>query len=73
MKMEWSGDVDLNNGELQKQYKAYRDEISFINSLSCDDRSKLKQSIETLSERVVRDMEFAITGEFVAVASYLTE
>ena len=32
MKMEWSGDVDLNNGDLQRAYELYQQELRFIAS-----------------------------------------
>ena len=31
MRMEWSGDVDLNDGSLQRQYDAYIQRLDFIN------------------------------------------
>ena len=38
MRMECSGDVNLNNGSLQEQYKAYIHRLDFINSLGLDER-----------------------------------
>ena len=36
VRMNWSGDVDLNTGELQAQYHAYRELIDFISLLGLE-------------------------------------
>ena len=48
MKMEWSGDVDLNDGSLQEQYKAYIQRLDFINSLGLDERQSQCQLLQDL-------------------------
>lgn len=36
LKLEWNGDVDLGNGELQKVYKEYRDGLKVIGNLDSE-------------------------------------
>ena len=38
MRMEWNGDVDLDDGSLQEQYKAYIHRLDFIKGLGLDER-----------------------------------
>lgn len=33
-KLEWSGDIDLNDGKLQEQYQAYREHLAFLSRTS---------------------------------------
>ena len=42
LRIEWSGDVDMNDGQLQKLYTSYTAEIAFIKDLSCAERVKLQ-------------------------------
>ena len=32
-RLDWSGDIDMNDGELQKLYKAYRERLDLIDGL----------------------------------------
>ena len=38
MRMEWSGDIDLNNGSLQEQNKTYIHRLDFIKCLGLGER-----------------------------------
>ena len=36
MQHKWSGDVDLDNGELQQKYQAYRNLLDLVKSINAD-------------------------------------
>ena len=38
MRIQWSGDVDLADGALQKAYEAYKDRLKFIEKLGLGER-----------------------------------
>lgn len=44
----WSGDVDLNDGKLQKQYDTYMADMSFIQNIGSADRKKLLKDLNTV-------------------------
>ena len=37
-KLDWSGDVDMNDGQLQQMYKSYRERLDFIGGLGKKNR-----------------------------------
>lgn len=45
--MKWSGDVDLNDGELQRMYATYMNRLKFVSRIGLDDRVSLLQDIST--------------------------
>ena len=53
MKLQWTGDVDLNDGELLKQYQLYRSRLAFVGALTStsthlmDDLAKLHRELAT--------------------------
>lgn len=49
-KLEWSGDVDLNDGKLQNQYQAYRARLAFIENIG------LEESNETIVKNQLKDV-----------------
>ena len=59
MRMEWSGDVDLNDGSLQRQYDAYIQRLDFINGLGLRERSSAHQillDLQTLHQDLCSDL-----------------
>ena len=54
-KLEWIGDVDLNDGDLQKLYEVYRRRLAFIVGVGVDDLS-------TCSHQLAEDMLFISKG-----------
>lgn len=51
MRMDWSGDVDLNDGKLEQQYQSYIDRLHFIDSLGLeDDQQHQQQLLEDLNK-----------------------
>ena len=61
MKRIWSGDVNLNDGELEKQYKEYQDRLSLIMRFMeavYDDAAKLSyQALIGTRRQSVSDVE----------------
>ncbi len=51
MRLQWSGDVDLNSGELQQAYKKYRDLLELLSNLSHE-----------FSVLLLKEKEFLIEG-----------
>lgn len=52
--MQWSGDVDLNDGQLQEQYRAYKKRLSFVAGIGLegDNVDALQFIFEEVSENV---------------------
>ena len=48
--LRWTGNVDLNNNELEKQYSAYRKRLGFIDSIGKNRRELANQLSIVLSE-----------------------
>ena len=63
--MVWSGDVGLNDGELQKVYQHYRAQLELISGIGLKGR-QMKDSIlkdmQTLYDWLVFDQDYAIKG-----------
>ncbi len=79
VRMEWSGDTDLNDGKLQQQYKRYIARLDFLKGLGLEERrtqSLLIKDLHTVSDELVSDLTstntckysdkcLCILGEFV--------
>lgn len=64
---KWSGDVDLNDGTLQQQYKSYQEQVGFINFCGLKERSchqHLVQDLNRLLEDLLSDIKFIHEGKF---------
>ena len=62
----WSGDVDLNDGELQKLYRDHLDRLEFIDAVGVKDRAErgvVKSDLEELLHNLVQDVEFCGNGK----------
>lgn len=63
--VKWSGDVDLNTGELQKSYQAYRTELEFISEIGLKSRQARCTVVEDLKKvhhQLLTDKDFTIEG-----------
>ena len=58
----WSGDVDLNDGELDKQKELYKTRLAFIENLHATNRESLIQSLDSHFEDLQNDKEFLHSG-----------
>lgn len=45
----WSGDVDLNDGNLQKLYSSLQERMKFISSIGLDDRAEVDKVLADLN------------------------
>ena len=65
LRLLWSGDVDLNDGELSKQYQQYRSRLAFIGALTstsihlADDLGKLHRELAT-------DLDYVVKSKFIS-------
>lgn len=50
MRLEWSGDVDMNNGSLQKLYEGYRNLLDLVASLTLHTVEDLKKCYQLVME-----------------------
>ena len=60
--MEWTGDVDLNDGKLQKQYKAYLERLDFVKQIQVGERSEVKVKLSVVQEELDTDLSFLFEG-----------
>lgn len=60
--LKWNGDVDLNDGKLQEQYRRYQQRLEFVNSLGLCGRTRTPQDINEASQDLKDDLDFIHTG-----------
>ena len=58
VRLEWSGDVDLNDGTLQKTYKKYRDRLKDISSIGKSSTSQTRLVLSTLQSELTEDLQY---------------
>lgn len=57
MRMKWSGDVDLNNGDLEEQYNKYIKRLDFIEGLGLNSRqAQLLDDLTALHDTLGSDL-----------------
>ena len=59
-KLEWTGDVDLNDGSLQEEYKAYRERLTFIETIGKDKRCSneiIQVQLEKILGYIIDDLK----------------
>ena len=61
VRMEWSGDEDLNTGKLQAQYHAYRELIDFISHVGLEMSSRVS-NLSKCSSILTTKKEFLFKG-----------
>ena len=65
VKRVWSGDVDLNDGGLQKQYDDYIKRIDQAKKLSIQNgESEACSQLKSLLDDLTKDLEFIHSGNF---------
>lgn len=72
--MVWSGDVDLNDGELQKAYQHYRAQLELISGIGLKGRQakdSVLEDLQTLYDWLVSDRDYAIKGVLLLVIKYV--
>ena len=61
MKFEWSGDVDLGDGSVQKQHADYLARIKRVNGLSLDNQD-LVDELYTIQQSLKEDLRYLPGG-----------
>lgn len=62
---EWSGDVDLNTGDLQRSYEKYKSKLVFISGVGLGSRrgrAIVKDDLSTILTQLQNDKSFIING-----------
>ena len=68
MKGIWSGDVNLNDGELEKQYKEYQDRLSLIMSLKLSpNRGELLGQLTSVLHWLKEDVVYLLAGKLYSL------
>ena len=63
MKGIWSGDVDMNDGDLERQYKEYQDRLSMIMSIKLSsNREELLGQLTLILSQLKADVLYLLTG-----------
>ena len=60
----WSGDADINDGSLEKQYMAYKQRTIDINELSIGDSAKLEINLGKEKCQLNKDIVFITQGMY---------
>ena len=68
MKGIWSGDINLNDGELEKQYKEYQDRLSLIMSLKLSpNRRELLGQLTSVLRQLKEDVAYLLAGKLYSL------
>ena len=65
VKHEWSGDVDLGDGAVQKEYATYLERLEFVDSLqlTCDDKClEMLSALKGVHTQLINDRDFIDSG-----------
>ena len=68
-----SGDVNLNDGELQKAYQQYRKQLEFISGIGLNTRQTkelIVQDLKVLCDWLVSDQDFAIASVSIEMCTF---
>lgn len=63
--LKWSGDVNLNTGELQAFYQAYRSRLKFISEIGLKTRQErciVVEDLKKVRQQLVDEKDFATRG-----------
>ena len=57
---EWSGDIDLSDGQLQQLFQQYQGRLQFINKIGLDERdhSLILTDVQQVQQSLESDLEF---------------
>lgn len=63
-KLQWSGDVDLNDGCLQEQYESYRKRLAFAEQVGLtNEHNETVQQVGVVSDEIAEDLKFIHSGK----------
>lgn len=62
----WSGDVDLNTGDLQRSYDVYKSKLALILGIgSRRSRTTIREDLDNIYSQLISDKDFIIEGNNV--------
>ena len=65
MQLKWSGDVDLNNGNVERDYQQYKSRLQMVSTLGLGVRRArpvFKDDLSTVHQNLVKDKDFLVKG-----------
>lgn len=62
VRLQWSGDVDLNDGSLQRSHEAYIQRLKFIEKIGLKERITLHSDVTSLETSLKDDLTFLLSG-----------
>ena len=62
LRLQWSDDVDLNDGELLKQYQLYRSRLVFVGALTSTS-TRLLDNLEKLQGELATDSVYIVKSK----------
>lgn len=60
MRLQWSGDVDIDSGDLQQAYESYCSVLQFVDGMQIGENCI--NNLRKCSSIMVKDKEFLVTG-----------
>lgn len=62
-RLQWSGDVDLNDGSLQKQYQNYRTRLEIAAKVGLNEgKQGALSDLEVVHTEILKDLQFVTSG-----------
>ena len=61
MKQQWSGDVDLNDGCLQQQFKGYKQRLEEADKVGLQ-KDRAGEDLDRTLQDLVKDLDFIYSG-----------
>lgn len=66
VELKWSGDVDLDDGQVQNAYQHYKSKLDFVSGLGLggrQGRTTIQDDLKNLYQQIRSDKEIAIKGD----------
>ena len=67
MQLKWSGDVDLNDGNLEHNYQQYKSRLQMVSTLGLGmrrPRAAFKDDLSAVHQHLLNDKDFIVKGNF---------
>ena len=61
VKLQWSGDVDLNDGSLQEQYDKYKKRLEITDKAGLK-KDTILEDLENFLQDLIKDLDFIHSG-----------
>ena len=66
-KGEWSGDVDLNSGQVQKLYRDLVSRLDFIQKMGLGSSVEMKRDLEAIVTNTTEDLKFCLQSKYMCM------